>query len=242
MEKKYCRSHIGEIHKIVDSLGGYKAEIIDGGSKTRYCTMRIDKWISEVSYSNLKKGKIKYPYHPSVYGKGYLGQGEYKPKTYAYNVWSNIIARCYDKKVHIKLPTYKYATVCEEWHNFQNFAKWHEENYVEGWHIDKDLLSGDNKIYSPETCLYIPVSLNSFMTNVQLNNTSGETGVSWNKKHKKWKATISIDNKQKHLGCFSNKQDAVRAYKAERNALSSMFKYDMTGLLPEKAIKNINNY
>ena len=43
------------------------------------------------------------------------------------------------------------------------------------------------------------------------NNTSGFIGVSWNKRDNKWAAHIGIDNKQKFLGNFSKKEDAVRA-------------------------------
>lgn len=43
-------------------------------------------------------------------------------------------------------------------------------------------------------------------------NTSGIKGVSWAANVNKWKATISFDNKQKHLGFFSEKADAAKAY------------------------------
>jgi len=90
-----------------------------------------------------------------------------------------MLRRCYDPKSHIKHPTYKNVTVCKEWHNFQVFAEWFEAQHKEEWYeLDKDLLSRDNKIYSPETCLLIPCSLNSFLPNSQTNNTSGYTGVS----------------------------------------------------------------
>lgn len=37
-------------------------------------------------------------------------------------------------------------------------------------------------------------------------------GVYWNKQHKKWKATINLENKNKHLGYFVNEDDAAQAY------------------------------
>lgn len=42
------------------------------------------------------------------------------------------------------------------------------------------------------------------------NNTSGFVGVSWDKRTSKWKAYITIDYKQKSLGYFSDKNDAIR--------------------------------
>ena len=48
---------------------------------------------------------------------------------------------------------------------------------------------------------------------IKSNNTSGVKGVSWNKRNGKWEAYISLKNKRKWLGCFSDKQDAVNARK-----------------------------
>lgn len=43
------------------------------------------------------------------------------------------------------------------------------------------------------------------------NNTSGVTGVSYSKKENKWIARISINKKLKRIGCFINKEDAIKA-------------------------------
>lgn len=124
----------------------------------------------KTTYSNFKKGHVKNVYNRSVYGVGYVGEGDFK--TYKniyrndfYGIWSDMIRRCYSEKYRIKKPTYKGCTVCEEWHNFQNFARWYEENYYEfkdeNMQLDKDILVEGNKIYSPETCLILPNSINS---------------------------------------------------------------------------------
>lgn len=42
------------------------------------------------------------------------------------------------------------------------------------------------------------------------NNTSGFTGVTWRKKERQWMAYIMIDYKQKCLGYYTNKEDAIR--------------------------------
>ena len=78
-----------------------------------------------------------------------------------YDTWVGMIRRCYSEKSLIKRPTYKDVTICEEWYNFQNFAKWFENNYVEGLHLDKDLLSKEKKIYSPKSCCFITLQNNS---------------------------------------------------------------------------------
>ena len=45
------------------------------------------------------------------------------------------------------------------------------------------------------------------------NNTSGTTGVSWDKTYQKWNAYIMLKRKRKNLGYFHNKQDAINARK-----------------------------
>lgn len=46
---------------------------------------------------------------------------------------------------------------------------------------------------------------------LRCNNTSGVCGVSWNKQRNKWEAHIRVDGKNKHLGLFINKEDAIIA-------------------------------
>ena len=43
------------------------------------------------------------------------------------------------------------------------------------------------------------------------NNTSGVTGVSWNKAARKWCARIQVNSKQIYLGSFNNIADAITA-------------------------------
>ena len=75
--------------------------------------------------------------------------------THAYKTWVSILAR------EGKIARYKEVGISDEWKHFSNFKKFHDTNYHEGFVIDKDLLSGQySKIYSAETCAYIPPSLN----------------------------------------------------------------------------------
>ncbi len=124
-----------------------------------------------VQYTQISKGNIRNLYYPNTYGVGYLGIGKFKTRdlgkvTLHYRKWSGMLERCYSDKYHQKKPTYKDCTVCEEWHNFQNFAKWIQDKidsgeYQEGYHLDKDIKINGNKIYSPDTCMFVSPSINS---------------------------------------------------------------------------------
>lgn len=46
----------------------------------------------------------------------------------------------------------------------------------------------------------------------QCNNRSGFKGVSWHRLRGRWRATIQIDGRHRHLGLFDDPADAARAY------------------------------
>lgn len=46
-------------------------------------------------------------------------------------------------------------------------------------------------------------------TRLHIGNTSGTTGVYWDKKQERWRALIGINGRRKHLGRFDTKEDAV---------------------------------
>ena len=118
--------------------------------------------------TNCEKG-IKSPYSPSVYNKGYLGEGKYKTKvngnrTKEYEIWKGVLRRCFSEKEKERNQAYMDITCCEEWLNFQSFAKWYNDNFyqIEGqrMELDKDILVKNNKIYSPSTCVFVPKRIN----------------------------------------------------------------------------------
>lgn len=118
---------------------------------------------------NIIKGQIKNPYHRSVYGVGYYGEGQYSArndtvKTDQYIEWMSMFNRCYSDKYHEKEPAYIGCIVSEEFHNFQNFARWYDEKIYICNHqleLDKDLLFEGNKIYAPSKCCFIPKEVNN---------------------------------------------------------------------------------
>ena len=138
--------------------------------------------IKNISYQSFKEGTLSCPYEKRTYKVGYLGAGKYKTrennkKTKVYILWSDLLRRCYC--VENKNITYKDCSVCDEWHNFQNFAQWYEDNYyeIEGqcMALDKDILYKGNKIYSPNTCVFVPRKINNLFTKRQ--NQRGDSKI-----------------------------------------------------------------
>ncbi len=55
---------------------------------------------------------------------------------------------------------------------------------------------------------------NAQNTKKRSDNKSGFKGVSWHSQQNKWRAVITINKKNKHLGTFYNIQDAASAYES----------------------------
>ena len=243
-KKKYGRANIGKIFRTSEELGGYQCEIIDGGSRNGYVTAKIKNYVFEVQMGNIKRGEVKYPFHASILGVGYVGVGEYSRKNdrFAYEKWSRMIGRCYDSEYQKKYPTYIGCSVDSRWHNFQVFAKWFYKYYhTDGlkYDLDKDIRVPDNKIYSSYTCMLVPARVNGFMTNIKTDNTSGYTGVSWDKANSKWRARIRIDGKNKHLGYFTSIKDASVAYEKAREIEAKKLRAYYSFDYPKDIIDNI---
>lgn len=115
---------------------------------------------------HIRRGIVKDKLARTVSGVGFIGEGLYKAQvkgkqTLQYQQWSSMIRRCYNKGFLEMNPTYQGCTVHEDWHNFQNFAHWFDKNYVAGWDLDKDIKVDGNRVYSTDTCLFVPVKENA---------------------------------------------------------------------------------
>tara|TARA_R110000851_G_C12924038_1_gene550643 strand:- start:3 stop:647 length:645 start_codon:yes stop_codon:yes gene_type:complete len=115
---------------------------------------------------HILNGAIRDSRFPSVLGVGFVGCGSYQSRvdgelTRQYSTWSKMMQRCYSENSLKNKPTYKGCSVCGEWHNFQIFAKWFDENYIDGHELDKDIKIDGNKIYSPSACVFTSHKNNS---------------------------------------------------------------------------------
>lgn len=146
-----------------------------------------------------------YVVRPAVNGKRVMCS--------AYASWSRMVERVHSEREQIRNPTYIGVSICDEWRSFMKFREWWIENHVEGWHLDKDLLT-DNRQYSPENCIYVPVWLNTFTCDSRAKRGRWPIGVSLDRKRGKFLSMCSnpLSGKKENLGYYSNPEDAYNAW------------------------------
>lgn len=233
---------------------GYEVTIIDY-QNNRNVTIEFEngyKCVHELVV--IKRGNVNNPYHRSVYGVGYIGEGnapisEGKKRTKVYTCWISMLKRCYEERFQQKSPTYKGCTVTEEWHCFQTFAKWYEENYYqvdnEEMALDKDILVKGNKVYGPETCVFVPPIINGTFTKRKNKKSNLPLGITA-KSDKSGKFVARCVNyktgKREYVGEFKSLEEAFKAYKECKEKYIKELADDYRDKIPEKLYNAMYNY
>lgn len=209
--------------KFIDRTGeefitneGEKIKIIDYNKTTRRWVVLFESTgnTKEATYRNCQTGEVKNPYKRSVYDVGFLGDGKYKrsKNRECYGEWLSMLQRCYDPK---RSRAYEGVTMYEEWHNFQNFAEWWYErvyNCNEQLCLDKDIKNKKAKMYSPETCLIVPQTINKLFNKQRFHRGQLCIGV-MKTKNGKFEAQCSVRGKSTHIGTYDSELEAFNAYK-----------------------------
>lgn len=131
-----------------------------------------------------------------------------------YQTWVNMLKRCYSAGYQERYPTYIGCTVSEDWLTFSNFRTWMEKQDWEGKQLDKDLLFEGNKVYSPDTCVFVSQTVNKFVTDSGAARGEWLIGVYWCKQTQKFRGMCSnpFIKKKEHLGRFNSEQEAHNAW------------------------------
>lgn len=129
-----------------------------------------------------------------------------------YKRWKNMIKRCYNLSSLKARPRYKGCSVCTEWLLFSNFRSWMEKQDWMEKQLDKDILVPDNKVYSPDTCIFVSTQLNNLLGDHAKGRGKYPQGVAWHAPRGKYKSHCSVDGRNKHIGYFTNIIDAEIAY------------------------------
>lgn len=166
-------------------------------------------------------------------------------KSPQYSTWYGMLNRCYNENFHLKEPAYIGCIVCEEWHNFQNFAQWYDDNIYETEgkhaHLDKDILIKGNKIYSPETCCFVPQNINNLLT--KSFNRRGLLPIGVTLQKGKHNASCRNGNGIRiHLGLYKTPELAFEAYKTYKENLIKELAEKYRELIPENVYNALINY
>ena len=147
-----------------------------------------------------------------LFGVGINDVKEYTRGTKAYLVWKSMLSRCYSGYTQSTNPAYVGCSVCEEWLTFSKFKEWFEQNYIPGNQLDKDILEPGNRVYSPDTCCFVPKKLNAIFSG-HARQTDGATGV--RKQYRKYVSAFRADG-TRYAASFDTLKEAEEFYNNHR--------------------------
>ena len=180
---------------------------------------------------------------PSIVNEGFIKDLPYiSSHERVYICWHAMVSRCNSSKVHKKQPTYKDCEVCGEWRKLSSFKEWFDKHYVEGWALDKDILVKGNKIYSPQTCCFVPQEINTLFAKRQGVRGEYPIGVSFCKNNQKFRAQIHKNGKMCGLGYYKTPEEAFHAYKVAKEAYIKEVADKWKSKLDPKVYEVIYNY
>lgn len=169
---------------------------------------------------------------PTRYSKG--------ANTKEYNLWLQMLRRCYSEKALKRNPTYKDCYVSENWLKFALFAKEVRElrGFGDiGYELDKDLIIQNNKIYSAETVCFLPKSLNSALTIPSFKSKDLPCGVTYFD-GKYWSRLPPISHRKAH----STPEEAFEVYKKVKENYVRSLADIWKDKIDQRAIEALTNY
>lgn len=210
----------------------------------KMCCAGLNFWRERARQYTENDGELII-YFVNFYNAGEVGFLRYIEKHGI--TWSSMINRCYNEKYYKKYTTYIRCYTHDAWHNFQNFAKWFDENYYavndEEMHLDKDILIKGNTIYSPETCVFVPQNINQLF--LKSDKTRGEypIGVNFRKDNGKFQARCCNNNgTREHLGFYDDPYIAFLVYKKYKENLIKQVADKYKNYIPDKLYQAMYNY
>ncbi|MFV8463633.1 hypothetical protein ACNO7T_20970 [Vibrio campbellii] len=162
-----------------------------------------------MSKGNMKRRKPVYGIGINDYEGRIKIDGKHLP---SYKRWLMMLQRCYDERELLRNPTYRDVEVCAEWLYFSNFKEWYDENVIVGWQLDKDLKVSGSKIYSPETCMFVPKHINLLFGDNRASRGDYPQGVCWDKRSNRFMMSLNRYGKGGTKGYYDNSRDALEAY------------------------------
>ena len=144
-----------------------------------------------------------------------------KPKPREYSIWNGIRQRCYNENNRDNLMSYKGIKMSDNFKLYSYFKEWCHKQIgfnEDGWHLDKDILVKGNKVYSEDTCCFVPPEINCTITNNKSVRGRFPQGVTYNRTKTRYRAKIRRGAKLESLGTYDTPEEAFYAYKPIKEA------------------------
>ena len=245
IDSKNC---VGKIFKSLNS-GDFKILKYNNSKNVEIRFLKTG-YETTVHLGSIKIGSVKDPYSASVYDVGISGT-KYPPtindvKTKEYGLWQNMLQRCYNGAFKKKRPTYEGCECSENFKSYEYFYEWCHKQIGfdnQGWQLDKDLLTKGNKVYSEDSCIFIPNEINLLLTKRATSRGKHLIGVCWHNASKSFIAMVNKNKgKQEHLGCFKTEIEAFNAYKEAKESFIKEQAEKWKGKIDERAYEALMNY
>ena len=116
-------------------------------------------------------------------------------------------------------------------------AEWIENNYYEvpgeRMHLDKDILCKGNKVYSRETCIFVPERINTLF--VKKDNARGNDPIGvYQLPSGNYRAQCNNEyGKSVYLGVYSTEEEAFQVYKQYKEKIIKEVIDSYEGVIPE---------
>ena len=161
-----------------------------------------------------------------------------------YNTWRAMLNRVFGRSYKISYPSYKNSAICNEWLTLSKFKEWFDDpnnGYIEGYHLDKDILIKGNKLYSPNHCCFVPSEINTLFS---VKHKRNDLPIGVTNCGNKYKSQFFDGKNKLYLGVFSTTYDAFNAYKKvkERHIKNIAEKYFQEGKITEKVYNALMKY
>lgn len=140
-----------------------------------------------------------------------------------YRKWCSMIKRCYSKRYLEKYPSYQGCKVCDEWRYLSKFIEWVDSQPNRDWEkceLDKDFLITGNKVYSPETVVFINSVVNTFIIDHSEIRGNRMIGINYRfdcKKHYRAICNNPFTKKLEHIGYYLTEVEAHKAWQERKH-------------------------
>ena len=199
---------------------------------------------------SIRKGYVKDLYSPSVCGVGIVGIkypiSECGVHTKEYGLWVRMLERCYSDSFKKKNQTYIDCEVSDKFKNYEYFYEWCNNQIgfgVDGFELDKDLLIKGNKVYSENTCVFIPQEINSLLIKSTASRGKHLIGVHWCNTNKAFVAKVRKNKgKQEYLGYFKTEIEAFNTYKKAKESFIKEQANKFKSQIDPRAYEALMNY